>query len=188
MIYSQLFILIVLFLPLKLSAQYKGYDGYQGYSGYTGYAKPKQPEPEYVSTKTNPESNNKFSIEFNLPLPLNTTENIKSFITWEAKRMNVPVELALAIADAESKFRADAHSSTTAVGIYQFTEGTWRNTNIRMGRPQYTNLSYRYNPRLNIEAAMFLMNKMEYRHWFEWTGYKWEYIYTKYFGPYKNRR
>ena len=55
-----------------------------------------------------------------------TVDIVRKEIVKQAKNVNFSTEVALAYANCESTFRADAkNKNSTARGIYQFTNPTW---------------------------------------------------------------
>jgi soluble lytic murein transglycosylase-like protein len=148
---------------------YKGYAKYNSYAGYQGYGKK-------ISKMLN--------INFTLKdYFLNTPYlEVRNYIIAQAEASeNTPPELALEIAYHESGLDPNAKSPTTAVGVFQFIESTWIETMERMGRPQYKDLKYRYDFKLNIEAGIWLMEQGEYWHWYPYSGQRWAETLYKYF-------
>lgn len=71
----------------------------------------------------------KEQVKFGYPLSEDKKNlTVQDLISIEAIKSGVDVNTALAIADCESDFKADAKNKTsTARGVYQFLFGTWDN-------------------------------------------------------------
>lgn len=53
---------------------------------------------------------------------------VAAMVAEEAQRQGVPVRLAVAVAETESRFNPAARSSAGAMGVMQVMPGTWRGT------------------------------------------------------------
>jgi soluble lytic murein transglycosylase-like protein len=78
---------------------------------------------------------------------------IKSLVLQEARRMNVPPALALAVAHAESNFNARAISHKGARGVMQIMPATARGEyGLEPGQL--------WNPRLNIRLGLHFLKRL----------------------------
>lgn len=92
-------------------------------------------------------------------------ETIQEKIERVAKEHGVNVRKALAISDAESEFRPDAKNPySSASGIYQFIDGTFRDYCINKYRLT-DSMDYKNNPDIQIECAMRMLKAGEDFHW-----------------------
>ena len=82
---------------------------------------------------------------------------IKQMIREEAKRMRVPVSLALAVAHAESNFDPKAKSSKGARGVMQIMPATARS---EYGIPAHM----LWNPRVNIRIGLHFLRRLTVRY------------------------
>ena len=75
-----------------------------------------------------------------------TTDQIKDYLTAAANKYGIPPEMMIAQAKLESSFNPNARAKgSTATGIGQFTEGTWKDWGTG-------NLDDRYNPQISAEV------------------------------------
>ncbi len=112
-----------------------------------------------------------------LAVSLSSTDSIKDFIHARAIVHNYSPIKALAIAECESGFVPTAKSSTSsAQGIFQFINGTWYGVMAQMGLPTTTPKT---DPLYNIEAAMYLLDRVGDRPWKSSQGC-WQPKYMKY--------
>lgn len=112
-----------------------------------------------------------------LAISLNSPEAIKDYITARAQAYHYPIVKALAIAECESQFDPNAKSKTSSAGgVFQFIDGTWRGVMRQMGLPEDSNKN---DPHFNIEAGLFLLDKEGDHHW-EASKKCWQPKYQKY--------
>ena len=96
---------------------------------------------------------------------LNSRDRIEDYIILGAMKHGLSVTKALYIAKCESGLLPNAKSkSSSASGIYQFINGTWFETMNSMG---LSTISSRFDPRINIDAGLFLMKTSGDHHWNE---------------------
>ena len=100
------------------------------------------------------------------PLQTNASQaDIRGLIRDKAIEHHQSVYLALSIAQCESSFVVKAKNpNSTAKGIFQFLNSTWKRTLERMDLPTNTSV---FNPEVHIEAAMWLLEHDGTRHWLE---------------------
>ncbi len=94
---------------------------------------------------------------------LETTEDIKEYIRFSAKALDVDENLALDLAFWESGYNPKAQNpNSSAGGIYMFIDSTWK-----MFCQSKTYKPSKYEPKDNISCAMRLLrNKKTLRqHW-----------------------
>lgn len=88
-----------------------------------------------------------------------------ALITRSAEHYGVPVPLALGIAQAESSLDWTAkNASSTASGIYQFIDGTFRDFCIKKYQLVMT-LERKNEPEVQIECAMRMIAAGGKQHW-----------------------
>lgn len=89
---------------------------------------------------------------------------IQAEIIRQAQEYGVPVEEALDIAFCESSFNPNAKNpNSSAVGLYQFLSGTFLE-GVKKRNLDWT-LDDRYDPKKNIDMAMWMMSRGEYWRW-----------------------
>lgn len=92
------------------------------------------------------------------------SQEVKDAIIDAAKKFSVPAVTMAMIAHNESSFNPTAAAPTsTAVGLFQFLEKTWRNVMNNNGYPQYSALHYRTDPRIaSVGAGLFFRSIIRY--------------------------
>jgi hypothetical protein len=123
--------------------------------------------PAIVQAETKP------SISDDVPLhPLNTPAQIEDYITSRAMVHSVPIWKAVAIARAESNLNFSAkNSSSTASGIYQYVNGTFKWLCIDTYKLTDT-MTDKNNPYIQIECTMLTLKNGGEKHWLE-SRWKW---------------
>lgn len=88
---------------------------------------------------------------------------LRRLTTAEAVKNGVEPILAISIAQCESGFVENAQNKTSSAGgIFQFINSTWKTTMIKMGLPT---TSPKYDGELNIKAGIWLLAKEGVGHW-----------------------
>jgi soluble lytic murein transglycosylase-like protein len=81
--------------------------------------------------------------------------SVKQLIKQYAVKYAVSPSLALSIASCESQFNPRARNpNSTAKGVYQFTQGSWRGYSIQ----KWGKVRDVFNPSYNAELAMYVIS------------------------------
>lgn len=84
-------------------------------------------------------------------------QEVKMIVVEEARRMGVPVSLALAVAHAESNFDAGAESHKGARGVMQIMPAT--------ARGEYgLSPDLLWDPRINVRVGLHFLKRLVYRY------------------------
>lgn len=91
---------------------------------------------------------------------------VYDYINYVASREGVNVNMALAIAKAESGFRPEAQNPIgTASGVYQFLDSTFRNYCINKYHMAET-MEQKDQPATQVNCAIEILKEPEgYKHW-----------------------
>lgn len=125
---------------------------------------------------------------------LETIEQIKDYIIKIAEQYRVNPELALKIAECESKFRNicnEKYGCSSGIGIYQILQSTFDEAAKRIDKEHFYAVAYiggaqeriyiyddPYDIKQNIDVAIWLMSKGEYERW-DMSAWCWEATYFR---------